>query len=172
VKRTQKSIKDAFFELRKKKSIDRISVKELSELAMINKATFYLHYSDIYDLSEKLDAALIRRIINDIRVKGYLRTRSDIFALNDTLSKAIISYRDEIRTLYSGFENNRFIDHLEDKLKEYIFTTFSQFHNTPEDNIILTFLIQGSYHAHIRNNRYNDELLRKTTSELFSKLTV
>ncbi len=170
VKRTTNNIKAAFFELRKKKSIDKISVKELSEVAMINKATFYLHYKDIYDLSESLEEELIQKIISEIRVKGFLRTRSDIFMLNDTLSKAMLSYRDEIRTLYSGFESNRFIDHLEDRLKEYIFSTFSQFKNNPEDNIILTFLIQGSYHAHIRNSSYGDELLTKTTSALFAKL--
>jgi AcrR family transcriptional regulator len=170
VKRTTKSIKDAFFELRKKKSIEKISVKELSELAMINKATFYLHYKDIYDLSEKLEERLINRIISDLRIKGYLRTRKDIYTLNDTLSRAIFSQWEEISVLYSGFETNRFIDHLEDRLKEYIFSTYSQFKNNPEDNIILTFLIQGSYHAHIRNNSYGDELLTKTTSALFAKL--
>ena len=41
VKKTTKSIKDAFYELRKKKEVGKISVKELSEVAMINKATFY-----------------------------------------------------------------------------------------------------------------------------------
>ncbi len=171
VKRTTKSIKDAFFELRKKKSIEKISVKELSELAMINKATFYLHYKDIYDLSEKLEERLINRIISDLRIKGYLRTRKDIYTLNDTLSRAIFSQWEEISVLYSGFETNRFIDHLEDRLKEYIFTTFPQFKNNPEDNIILSFLIQGSYHAHIRNSGYGEKVLRETTSQMFSRLT-
>lgn len=170
VKRTTKSIKDAFFELRKKKSIEKISVKELSEAAMINKATFYLHYKDIYDLSDSLEEELIDKIIADIRGKGFLRTRQDIFMLNETLSRAIVSYRDEIRTLYSGFENNRFVDKLEDRLKEYVFATYQQFRNTPENNIILTFLIQGSYHAHIRNRKISDEVLLETTSALFKKL--
>ena len=67
VKRTTKNIKDAFYELRKKKSVEKISVKELSELAMINKATFYLHYRDIYELSDKLENELIGEIIDDLR---------------------------------------------------------------------------------------------------------
>ena len=48
VKKTKNSIINAFLKLRAKKSLERITVKELSDLAEINKATFYLHYKDIY----------------------------------------------------------------------------------------------------------------------------
>ena len=50
--RTKRSIANAFLELRKQKDIEKITVKELAELAYINKATFYTHYHDIYDLSD------------------------------------------------------------------------------------------------------------------------
>ena len=53
-RKTKRAIKDAFLQLRVKKPLERIRVKELSELAQISKATFYLHYKDIYDLSEQL----------------------------------------------------------------------------------------------------------------------
>ena len=49
--RTKRSITNAYLELRKQKPIEKITVKELSEVAFINKATFYTHYSDIYDLA-------------------------------------------------------------------------------------------------------------------------
>ena len=52
IERTRKCIKDAFIELRKSKPIEKITVKELAALASINKATFYSHYNDIYDLSD------------------------------------------------------------------------------------------------------------------------
>ena len=51
-KKTKRNIRNAFIELRAKKPLERISIKELAELAEISKATFYLHYKDIYDLSE------------------------------------------------------------------------------------------------------------------------
>ena len=53
-KKTKRNIRNAFIELRAKKPLERISIKELAELAEISKATFYLHYKDIYDLSENL----------------------------------------------------------------------------------------------------------------------
>ena len=64
--RTKRSIINAFLELRSKKPLEKITVKELSELAFINKATFYTHYQDIYDLSEQLETEFVTNILNQI----------------------------------------------------------------------------------------------------------
>ena len=63
IERTKKCIKDAVIELRKNRSIEKITIKELAALASINKATFYSHYSDIYDLSEQLENEIILSIL-------------------------------------------------------------------------------------------------------------
>ena len=52
ITRTRNSIFSAFLELRSKKALERITVKELTEKAGISKQTFYLHFKDIYDLVE------------------------------------------------------------------------------------------------------------------------
>ena len=59
VKKTRKSIVDAFIELRQIKPLEKITVKELASKAMINKETFYLNYQDIYDLEDSLESELI-----------------------------------------------------------------------------------------------------------------
>lgn len=41
IKRTQKSIKNAFYELIVEKGFDHISVKDITERAMISRNTFY-----------------------------------------------------------------------------------------------------------------------------------
>ena len=48
IEKTEKAIKNAFMELRSKKPLEKISVRELCALACINKSTFYSHYEDIY----------------------------------------------------------------------------------------------------------------------------
>lgn len=57
--RTRAAIREAFMTLRAKKSLEKITVKELAEHARINKATFYLHYRDIYDLSEQIEDQIL-----------------------------------------------------------------------------------------------------------------
>lgn len=52
--RTRKLIMDSFIELSSKKEFKDITVKDITTEAMINRATFYYHFEDIYDLLEKV----------------------------------------------------------------------------------------------------------------------
>ena len=53
VLRTRRLIMDSFIELSAKKEFKDITVKDITTEAMINRATFYYHFEDIYDLLEK-----------------------------------------------------------------------------------------------------------------------
>ena len=170
VQKTLKSIKESFYQLRKKKSIEKISVKELSEKAMINKATFYLHYESVYDLSEKLENELISEIIGEVRGYNLREGREQFRLFAENLSRAIIDHSKEIKILFSGYENNRFINRLEDRLREYIFMTFPNIPNNNDFNIMLTLFVQGSFHCHIRHSNLSPDILVSKTTALFMKL--
>mgnify|MGYP000595206038 CR=1 FL=1 len=58
VRKTKQQLQDGFIYLRKQKDLKEITVKELCELTDLNRGTFYLHYKDIYDLSEQLEESL------------------------------------------------------------------------------------------------------------------
>ncbi|CRZ34269.1 TetR family transcriptional regulator [Herbinix hemicellulosilytica] len=55
VKYTKMVLKESFLNLLEKKDISRITVKEICEDADINRATFYTHYTDVYDLQKKIE---------------------------------------------------------------------------------------------------------------------
>jgi len=46
---------DAFMTLYESNVIEKISIKMLTELAGLNRGTFYLHYHDIYDLLNQIE---------------------------------------------------------------------------------------------------------------------
>lgn len=50
IRRTKKALKNSLMTLLKEKPMSKITVRELTELADINRGTFYLHYTDIFDL--------------------------------------------------------------------------------------------------------------------------
>ena len=56
-------IKQAFFELLEKKPFEKITIKDITDKAMINRGTFYLHYCDKYDLLDNLED----QVIDDVR---------------------------------------------------------------------------------------------------------
>ena len=47
IEKTKTAIHNTFLELRSKKPLEKITIKELCEKAQINKSTFYSHYKDI-----------------------------------------------------------------------------------------------------------------------------
>lgn len=55
IRKTKAQIRHALTQLLMKKDLRDISVKELTDLADINRGTFYLHYRDIYDLFEQTE---------------------------------------------------------------------------------------------------------------------
>lgn len=54
IRRTLKLIRDALISLMDEKGFDHITVQDITERAEINRATFYRHYQDKYDLLEKI----------------------------------------------------------------------------------------------------------------------
>lgn len=61
---TEELIKENFIKLLREKEINKISISELCKMCSINRTTFYLHYTDIYDLMEKLDQEMSEKMVS------------------------------------------------------------------------------------------------------------
>ncbi len=65
IRKTRALLQQSLIQLMEKKEINDISVKELADLADINRGTFYLHYADIFDMLHKIEKELFVEF-NDI----------------------------------------------------------------------------------------------------------
>lgn len=150
IEKTEKAIKNAFIELRAKKALEKISVKELCELACINKSTFYSHYCDIYALSDTMEQETVSSIISSIsHIEDYSFQNSDAFTRAACL--AFLSQISLIRILFSGKQQNHLGDRLDAGMKKVIFKKYPEYENDAEKNILLSYCIQGTYHAFLNN---------------------
>ena len=70
VKRTRKLITQAFFALLRKKKFEKISIQEIADLAMINRATFYAHYADKQALYDSLVDDFLEKFIEILDEKN------------------------------------------------------------------------------------------------------
>ena len=59
VRYTRKVLKESLLKLLEEKPINRITVKEVCDLAELNRATFYSHYSDCFELLESIENELV-----------------------------------------------------------------------------------------------------------------
>lgn len=59
IRRTQKMLKDSLIELMTERDFKNISVKDITERADLNRGTFYNHYTDTYDLLQKMESDVL-----------------------------------------------------------------------------------------------------------------
>ena len=62
VRRTKKLLTQALTQLLQTKQINEITVKELTDLADMNRGTFYLYYKDIYDMLNKIEDSMFEAL--------------------------------------------------------------------------------------------------------------
>ncbi len=64
VRKTKAALRAGLIHLMQTKSIREITVRELVEEVDINRSTFYLHYTDIYDMLNKIEQELLDELIS------------------------------------------------------------------------------------------------------------
>ena len=146
--RTRRSIVNAFLALLSEKPIEKITVRELTERAQIHKATFYLHYHDIYDLSEALEWEVIDDILHGLSDPASLLTDPDRF--NEELYCLLMAHESLLGLLFSGSRAGMLAARLERRLNDYIFERHPDYREDLEKNVVLTYLIHGAYHAYMQ----------------------
>ncbi len=169
IKKTKNAIINAFLQLRAKKPLERITVKELSDLAEINKATFYLHYKDIYDLSETLENELLDNVFSKLEHPDTVISEPKRFIRE--LIEGLVSNQSLIDIIFSGDRRGIFVDHLESKIRTLLFENYPQMKENPQTNILLSFLIKGGYYAFVDNAKYNSVDRNEMISEMADCLT-
>ena len=168
-KKTERAIRNAFLELRSRKPLEKITVKELAERAEISKATFYLHYCDIYALSEKLQDEVVQDILRDVT-----NDEASLLDMNQTarrLSESFASYQNLIDILFSGSQAGVLPTKIEQKIKENVYRIRPEKKTDPVFQVLLTYQIQGAYYAHTENRRQvGDEQVLRILDQISLKL--
>jgi len=150
-KKTTRSIKNAFLELRAKKPIEKITIKELTEKAEISKGTFYLHYADIYALSESLENEVIRELTESIPdADGILKNPSE-FTRN--LALAFISNSAMINAVFSGSRASVLPKVLEENLLRKIEKIKPSLITNPYFRVELSARVYGDFYAYYNHSK-------------------
>lgn len=95
VRYTQRVIRESFLSLLRKKPINKITVKEVCELAELNRATFYTHYSDCFALLESIEQELLDAFERSLHlIDGF-----DVSALIAAIYAMVEQHEDACRIL-------------------------------------------------------------------------
>ena len=147
--KTERRIKEAFLQLRARKPLEKITIKELAELAEISKATFYLHYHDIYDLSDRLQKQVIQNALDSTDYPGLFL--SEPIEFMHRLFQSCYAQKKMITVLFSGNQFSVLPSEVENALKECLYRELPSARNNLRINMLLTYMIQGAHHAFMEN---------------------
>lgn len=106
VKYTRMVLKKALLELLEHKPVNKITVKEVCERAGLNRATFYAHYTDCFDLLESIEEELFGQF--ERSMQNYVQS-FDIAALVDGLYGIIQENETVCRVLLFGRHSTELI---------------------------------------------------------------
>lgn len=151
VLRTKQFIKNAFYELLKEKTFDKISISDISTRAIINRNTFYLHYIDKQDLLDSLFLEAItllhdhfdyRQQAKFTNVKEYLKpSLADFEQLNIGMLEIIKDNIQLYEVVFSQSNKLSFIRQIKEILKEQVQVTQEL---ELKDQLYLEFMLAGA----------------------------
>lgn len=86
--RTKKAIKEAFLKLIQEKDFSTITIQNITDEAVINRGTFYLHYLDKYDLLEKVTQEAFDELNEYISPSSYIQNAK----INEESLKVVLQH--------------------------------------------------------------------------------
>ncbi len=118
VRKTMNALKHALSTLMLQKNINSISVKELTDMADINRGTFYLHYSDVSDLLSHSEDDLLDELKETLDRFSDDSFKNEPTRLFTELYKLTAANADMVRILISENGDIKFLNKLKKLLRD------------------------------------------------------
>lgn len=120
VRRTKKTLLQALTKLMNVKKINNITVKELTDLADVNRSTFYLYYKDIFDMVEKVETELLNEFSEAYdKFSKEAENYDDLLSFLNYLFEFVKSNAEMFKVLLGHDGNYAFIEKLKVVIKQY-----------------------------------------------------
>lgn len=152
IRKTKKLLRESLFSILEKKNINSITVTELTKLADINRSTFYLYYSDVLDMMDKIQDEIYEVFYdtvasaydadNDIeKTVGYIKKFLDFCQDNEKVCKFIT--RNDC--------NNKLFDRILKSVQRIVPDSESYYNSEFDPRYYLTtFALNGFLHVIIK----------------------
>lgn len=163
VKKTLKSIRRAFYQLVLEKDFGDISITELTELAEINRKTFYLHYSSLEDLINEVETETVADILKHV---GQAAENLDLAGCVSKFYHYLDECNEVQQKLLCDSHYYFFYEDVTDAvLKSSAFQRFFEMTEHPQVVRAYSMTITFIYRDWLQNNRQLplDELIRYTS---------
>ena len=127
VRKTKKALREGLAELLMEKSIQDITVKELTDKADVHRSTFYANFKDIYDLYSQMEEVVLREIRDIISDEYNLDTK----VFFGVLFRYIVENKQVCRLILGKNANSAFLSRISDLFKGSCVACWRREYNLP-----------------------------------------
>ncbi|PWW08788.1 TetR family transcriptional regulator [Paenibacillus cellulosilyticus] len=139
VKYTRRVIKESFLQLLLEKSIGKITIAEICQLADIHRGTFYQHYHDVYQLLESIENELFEKF-KEMQLMQENSISSDASAAITLINNE----RDTCRAILGKFGDTKFLKRILDLYRQSSYNKYGKNGVKEEDfHFIYTYFTSG-----------------------------
>jgi len=125
VRKTKKALRESLAELLMEKSIQHVTVRELTDKADVHRSTFYANFKDIYDLYNQTEDFVIQEISEILSAEYNL----DAKAFFSVLLQYIFDNKQVCRLILTGNINGIFISRISTLFKDLCIECWKKEHN-------------------------------------------
>lgn len=146
VRKTKKAMTEALAELMLEKPLNSISVREISEIADINRGTFYLHYRDVYDMVDTLRREIFEQFDEIVEKHIGMKNPDELFPLLVELYNLLAENAKLVKVLMGKNGDAGFLDKLKEVIQEKCFADIQSRLNTKnisEYKYLCNYIVYG-----------------------------
>lgn len=118
--KTRKAIKQVFIRLMTEKAITKITIKEISDEANINRKTFYSHYADVNGVLDDIENDVLEQLWRLIENLDIQKTIYNPYPIFKELTNIINNDFDFYKYLLQSASDSRFLEKIKHVLKNRI----------------------------------------------------
>lgn len=159
--KTRKAIKIAFLKLVKTTEINQITITELTEIAGINRNSFYTHYKSVENILDDINEEILEYLEGLFQKHSFKYPNFNPYPVMCEISKLVVSYKYISEYLLFSKSSTNLVRKLKDRICDRFYEIYCEDygHDQPHIRYILAYLIAGTfeiYHAWYRNEKHPD----------------
>ena len=121
VRKTKRQLRLALTKLLQEKPIKDITVREIADMVDINRGTFYLHYKDVYDMLEQVEAEMFEEFNQILNAQPSIVNAENPYPILNDIFHFFINYSDMAIALLGPNGDHAFVNRLKAIVKDKCF---------------------------------------------------
>lgn len=146
VRRTRRQLQAALAALLQEKELKDITVRELTQLADVNRGTFYSHYKDLYDMRQQMEEELFQQLAGMLSAYGAEMIRGGLKPILTAVFGFVLNNRAVFVTLLGRGGEEHFFSRLQALIYGMYSKEWDGFYDLgsgAEVNYYLEFVVSG-----------------------------